>query len=158
MSQLYYAFIYSRIIYGKEVYGACSYTLSNKIQTIQNKLLKFFLNLDPRHPTDILHANLKILKVSDMYVINILNFVKKNYVSGKCPQIFQNYYVQQLHRYEVRDRKLQVPRSRTALGSLSLKIKGATLWNNMTQELKDKANNKNFKKILTKYYCSRYNN
>ena len=65
--QLYFAFIYSRISYGIQVYGGCSDSNMNNIQTIQSKLLKFFLSLDQRNPTNDLHANLKILKVKDIY-------------------------------------------------------------------------------------------
>ena len=57
--QLYYAFIYSRIDYGIQIYGFCSETLLDKIQTLSNKLLKFLLRLHPRTPTDRLHADLK---------------------------------------------------------------------------------------------------
>ena len=35
--QLYYAFIYSKIKYGMEVYGSCSSTNIGKIQTMQKK-------------------------------------------------------------------------------------------------------------------------
>ena len=41
--KIYYAFIYSRIKFGIEVYGNCSETKINKIQTIQNQLLKLIL-------------------------------------------------------------------------------------------------------------------
>ena len=37
--QLYYAFIYSRIKYGIELYGSSSASNVNKVQVIQNKLL-----------------------------------------------------------------------------------------------------------------------
>ena len=38
--QLYFAFIYSRISYGFEIYGSCANGLLSKLQTLQNKLLK----------------------------------------------------------------------------------------------------------------------
>ena len=45
MRQLYYAFIYSRIKYGIELYGISSASNMNKVQVIQNKLLKISLLL-----------------------------------------------------------------------------------------------------------------
>ena len=101
--QLYFAFIYSRINYGIQVYGSCSDRLCNKIQVIQNKLLKFFLNLEPRHSTDDLHANLKILKVKDIYEVNILAFVQKC-IAKECRELFHNYYVHQPQRYPWQER------------------------------------------------------
>ena len=38
--KLYYAFVYSNISYGIEVYGSCSDTSLHRLQDIQNKLLK----------------------------------------------------------------------------------------------------------------------
>ena len=129
----------------------------NKVQTIQNKLLKFFLNLHQRYSANELHASLNILKVSDMYEVNILTLVQKC-LSSKCPHIFKNYYIQQQHRYDMRERKLSIPRSRTEIGSLSLKSKGATSWNNLNMHLKEKSHFKNFKQNLTKFYITKYRN
>ena len=57
--QLYYAFIYSRIKYGIELYGSSSASNMNKIQVIQNKLLKMVLKLDRLMPTNDLHKKNK---------------------------------------------------------------------------------------------------
>ena len=152
--QLYFAFIYSRINYGIQVYGSCADTLLNKIQTIQNKLLKFFLNLDILHSTNTLHANLEILKVKDIYEVNIIAFVKKC-ISKECPKIFHNYYVPN-QRHQAWNPKLIVPSSRIDMYEVSTKIQGAILWNKLNKTLKDKVHLKCFKKILTKYYVNRY--
>ena len=57
------------------------------IQTIQNKLMKLLLKLDPKTPTDELHRGMNILKVSDIYKSNVLNFVNE-ILSGRCPEPF----------------------------------------------------------------------
>ena len=41
--QLYFAFVYSRIKYGIEVYGSCAQELIQKLQVVQNGLLKLLL-------------------------------------------------------------------------------------------------------------------
>ena len=46
--QTYYAFIYSRLQYGIEIYGCCSESNISKIKTLQYKLLKLILQLDRR--------------------------------------------------------------------------------------------------------------
>ena len=43
--QLYFAFIHSRMKYGIEVFGYCANEYLQKLQVIQNKLLKLLLNL-----------------------------------------------------------------------------------------------------------------
>ena len=82
--QLYYAFIYSRIKYGIEVYGSCSLNLKKKIQVIQNKLLKLILRRHPRTSTNELHSNMKILKVEDIYTYSLSLFVH-DCLHSNCP-------------------------------------------------------------------------
>ena len=62
--QIYYAFIYSRILYGIEVYSSCSETHINRLQVIQNKLLKLILKLDRLTATNILHKEINLLEVT----------------------------------------------------------------------------------------------
>ena len=57
--QLYYSLVYSHIQYGIELYGACGDTSINKVQTIQNKLLKVLYNLPYRTDTNELILQLK---------------------------------------------------------------------------------------------------
>ncbi len=55
--QLYYAYCFSRISYGIEVYGASSKIYIRKIQVIQNGILKTLYNKDRYTLTNILHKN-----------------------------------------------------------------------------------------------------
>ena len=59
--QIYYPFIFSRIQYGIEVYSSCSETHINRLQVMQNKLLKLFLKLDGLTATNILHKEINVL-------------------------------------------------------------------------------------------------
>ena len=63
---LYYTLIYSRIKYGLAVYGHAGTTMLNKIQFLQNQLLKVLSNKKNRFSTDKLHNEFDILKVQDM--------------------------------------------------------------------------------------------
>ena len=56
--QINYAFIYSRIQYGIEVYSSCSETHINRLQVMQNKLIKLILKLDRLTATNILHKEI----------------------------------------------------------------------------------------------------
>ena len=153
--QLYFAFIYSRINYGIQVYGSCADILMYRIQVLQNKLLKFFLNLDRRHSTDRLHADLKILKVKDIYQVNVIAFVN-NCLLKKGSTLFHKYYAYQTHGYLVRQRNLTVPRPRIDIGEFSTKITGALMWNSLPITIKEKSRLKSFKKIVTKHFVQRY--
>ena len=70
--QMYYAFVYSRINYGVEVYSLCSNKLMDKVQVVQNKLLKLLLRRHPRSSTNELHNDLGYFK-STPYQWDICN-------------------------------------------------------------------------------------
>ena len=70
--QLYYAFIYSKIKYGIEIYGAANTTNIEKLQIMQNTLMKLILKLDMRTSTYYLHSTLKILKLNTFIYVMLL--------------------------------------------------------------------------------------
>ena len=145
--QLYFAFIFSRIKYGIEIYGNCSQYLLSKIQTIQNKLLKLLLQLNRRTSTNEIHEKLKILKVKDIQLTNTLCFVN-DCLLGKSPEYFHDYYSFKLYVYNIRNPGLHIPRVRTVQGSLSVKIFGAHLWNELPDDIKQHRHKLNFKNML----------
>lgn len=153
--QLYFAFIYSRINYGIEVVGSCSNKLLSKVQIIQNKLLKLILGLQRRTSTNVLHKNLHLLKVQDIHKMKVLLFVNKC-IQGNCPSVFANYFTYKTLPYNIRQRDLNVMRSRTNMGSLCISRYGAHLWNNLDDHIKQKHTQENFKKILIKHFLSHY--
>ena len=153
--QLYYAFVCSKISYGIEVLGNCSKALISKLQIIQNKLLKLLLQRDRLTPTDILHKDLNILKVHDIYKVNILCFVNKCLL-GQCPPIFENYYHTRNNSYNMRNVGLFIPRYRTTLGSQTVLIQGARIWNELDMNVKEFRFQSNFRKCIIKYIVTSY--
>ena len=70
---IYFAFVNSRISYGLQIYGTSTNLHLNKVQVLQNKLLKFLFKFDPMLPTNDLHRKIKILKIKDNYKVNVSN-------------------------------------------------------------------------------------
>ena len=66
---LYYSMIYSRIKYGIIVYGFATKTNLNKIQTLQNQLMKVLTSRDYRFYTNDLQTKHNILKVEDIFLL-----------------------------------------------------------------------------------------
>ncbi len=58
-----YAFCFSRIAHGIEVYGAATNTCIHKVQVIQNRILKTVYNKDWYAGTNILHKHDKGLNI-----------------------------------------------------------------------------------------------
>ena len=76
--QLYFAFIHLRINIGIEVTGDCANEYLQKLQYIQNKLLKLSLNCDRQTSANELQQQLTLLKVVDIHNVNLLSFVNED--------------------------------------------------------------------------------
>ena len=146
--QLYFAFVFSRIKYGIEIYGNCSERNVNKIQK-NAKQLKLLLQLDSLKPTNILHKNLNILK--------IISFVNDTQI-GKCPRIFEKYFHKKHSPYDLRQEgKLDIPPARLTLGDTAVRIKWAKLGNDIHKDLIPYKCKISLKRLLMKWHISRYN-
>ena len=146
--KLYYAFVYSNISYGTEVYGWCSDTSLERLQVIQNKLLKLLLRLDPYTSTNLLHSELNILKVKDMYNTSLLLFVHAN-LQGDCPAAVKNYFVRRKSVYNTRQTGhlfIEYRRARLDLGTSRVQYHAAELWNLLSDVIK---------KIPCRTFCKR---
>ena len=128
-SQIYYTFIYTRIQYGIEVNCCCSETHTNRLQVIQNKLLKLILKLDRLTATNMIHKYINVLKVTHIGESSVLSFVNK-VLCGHCPDIFLSYYTIKRNAYDVRTKgQLVTPQTRIQFGDRAVKLKGCLLWN-----------------------------
>ena len=147
-SKLYYAFVYSNISYGIEVYGSCSDTSLERLQVIQNKLLKLQLRLDPYTNTNLLHSELNILKVKDLYNTSLLLFVHAN-LQGDCPAAVKNYFVRRNIVYNTRQAgHLEYRRARLDLGTSRVPFHAVELWNLSSDVIKKIPCRKCFKRNL----------
>ena len=154
--QLYFAFVYSRIKYGIEVYGNCADYLLNKVQIMQNKLLKLLLRIDYRTHTSALHKGLNILLVKDIYEANILSFVN-DCLTGNCPDYFAQYFSYHVTGYNVRCQGLlKIERTKTMLAHKGCFVQGAVLWNHLDTCLNDKKYKMCFKKSVARYMIGNY--
>ena len=145
---IYFSMIYSKIKYGILSYGLTTVTNLNKIQTLQNKLLKVITNQNYRTPTNRLHNSLKILKVKDILVQEIICFVHK-FTNNKLPRTFNNYFNKFSDIHDVNTRYKDnyiIPKFKTVLGSKTVKKMGAVMWNSLEQNVKHIKNIKGFRK------------
>ena len=154
--QLYFAFVFSRIKYGIEIYGNCSDGNKNKLQTMQNKLLKLLLQLERLTPTKKLHKDLNVLKINDLYKCNVLSFVNDT-LMRKCPEIFETYFQLKYSRYDFRQKgQLKMPPARLNLGDRAVRTHGVKLWNGMETSIQQYRFTTSLKSQLMKWYISIY--
>ena len=154
--QLFFAFVYSRIQYGIEIYGNCAKETLSKLQVMQNKLLKLLLKYDRSTPTNFLQHVLSILQLNDMHIVKVLLFVNECR-SGRIPDIFLDYYKVRETEHKLRNnRTLDIPWARTDLGQNCCDIKGARLWNMFFDTVNPLLHRKSFCKRIIKYFVSTY--
>ena len=118
------------------------------IQTLQNKLMKVLLNKNYMYPTNQLHTDLSILKIIDIFKQEVLNFVFSQF-NKLLPEIFDNYYVtfSSLHNIATRGSNTQfiIPRHNSNIGAWTVKVYGASLWNEIPQHMKECSTIKSFR-------------
>ena len=153
---IYYTMIYSRIKYGICAYGFAKKGNMDKVQILQNKLLKVLLEKERRTPTNELHNTLDILQVNDIFLQEISTFVC-NYFQGNLPEGFSEYFLIMDHNHGTRGNlnSLEIPLCSTELGQKTVKFLGSKTWNKLSSELKaissPKAFRKAFKNQILKY-------
>ena len=148
--QLYFSMVYSRIIYGIVIYGACRDSLMKKVQVLQNKLLKVLYKLPFRTDTNVMHKDLDILKVKDIYKYQIQKFVYES-LNKTCIVQFHDYYSynNNVHQMNTRQQnRLKSTRPKTKFGENSLKYYGAVLWNSLDSNIQLSKSLNTFKRAL----------
>lgn len=152
---IFYTMIYSRLNYGSIITGQTSQGNLDKIQILQNKLLKVISCKHYRHPTNKLHNELSILKFEDMVKQETLSFMY-NYVHDKLPKVFKKYFE---HRYQLtemktehRKRRFTIPKSNHDIGKSTIKYVGAKLFNDKAPLLKLDKCIHTFRKHIKKMY------
>ena len=145
---LYYSLVYSKITYGLAAYGLTSKGNLLQIQRLQNKLLKVLSKKHYMHPTNELHNYLKILKVNDLVEQEILTFVF-NFMKSKLPKKFDDYFKLRKTNQQIVTRKFEnalvPPTTRTNYGEQTIKVKGATLWNQLPSTLQELSSTVSFR-------------
>ena len=127
---IYYALVYSRIKYGITVYGQACKTKMQRIQTLQNKLLKVISGKDYRFPTNELHDEFDFLLIKDIANQEIVAFVH-NYFSNSLPPVFDGYFETLVSNHNRNTRNggnlLKIIGHTTDIAASAIKIQGAKL-------------------------------
>ena len=158
--QLYFSMVYSRIIYGIVIYGACRSSLLKKIQVLQNKLLKVLFKMPFRTDTTKMHLDLDILKVHDIYRYQIKKFVYES-LNESCIVQFHKYYRYNnaIHDQNTRQQnELYKPRIKTNYGKSSLRYYGVVLWNRVDIKIRRSTTLDSFKGALRQTIIDSYRN
>ena len=136
----------SKIGYALEAYGVAASRLINEIQVLQNRILKIIHYKDRKYPTNLLHKESKILKLTDLYKSKILKIMHgKHFKNENRPKVFKDYLKtnEDSHKYETRHKSdYKIYKSNKKWGDSMLKSVAARLWNDLLSGLKSIPNSK----------------
>ena len=156
---IYHTCIQSKIKYGIEVYGSANETFLNKLQVIQNKLMKLLTKKERRYSTNLLHTELDILKVQDIHKHSVLQFVHKC-KANKTISNFENYFTTrgEQHNRDLRNNNdLDQNRFAREHGRTTVQRIGSVYWNQLSDTLKVlDASQSVFKNSIFKYFVNKY--
>ena len=128
------------------------------VQIMQNRILKILFRKDWYTPTDILHKDLGLLKVCDIFKLKVNQFVHK-YKLGQLPKVFDNYFTDNtnIHSHNTRQASnLHLPRAHTNSGQQTIKILGVKLYNDLPNIVKNVNTIKAFCAKVKKLYYTNY--
>ena len=144
---VYYALIYSLLVYAIPVWGNADATYLNNILILQKKVVRMItfrdgLSEEPRllaHSAPIF-KELEVLTVYDIYNLQTAKFVHES-INCNNPSQFHQFYMYtpcNHNTYDVRNLNLRIPMARTKhYGLNSIKNRGAHIWNDIPHNLRD---------------------
>ncbi len=155
---LYYAYVYSKLAYGIEVYGHASNTSMKCLQVQQNRILKILFKKDWYTNTNLLHSTLNILKVKDIFRLQLVNFIFKQQ-KKLTPKVFDNYFElnSNIHTHNTRQLKqIHVKKTKKKIGEKTVKYTGAILYNNLPDHVSFNQSVKGFRKKVKQHFIDQY--
>ena len=161
LRKMYYAFIYSNLIYGIEIYGnAISKPMCKRLQIEQNRVLRTILRKNRYTTIDNLHKRLSILKIGDLIEFRTLQTL---YMAIKFPQYLPPPIRQIIelnpHTHNTRNKNmLKVFKGNNRYGGKMYRSNKSQIWNELPSLLQNAEVPQDFKKFYKKLKLNDYHN
>ena len=168
LTNLYYAMIYPFLIYGINVWGSASQHLINPLFILQKKFLRMktyndhYNELHQLPHSDPLFSNEKILKLTDIYKLQLAKFVFECHNKiGPCQ--FHHIFnpVTNVHQYHTRygssGNFFVTQAQTTTYGLKNIKNSGTRLWLTLPDSIKNSTSKNIFVLKLKKHLLLQYN-
>lgn len=153
MWRLYYAYIYSNLIYLNPIWNVASDVYIRQLSILQNRTVKHIKKLDYRHPTsEIYGENVLPLKSLNDYMTLILIYkIKNNLIKHN----FTLRLVADVHEHNTRSRNnLYINFANSVRGQKDILHRGLNLFNQLPEVIKNIPAISSFKVELKKYLSS----
>ena len=158
---IYFALVHPHLLYGLPIWGSIFPTYLQKLQRLQNKALDIISNCDPKTSTTPLFYQYKILKIQDLYYLEIAKIMHQ-YSNKHLPICFTSFFTQTSSIYSQSTRSnigndLYLPHFLSSQCQRSIKFQGAKIWNFISPHIRNQSFNTfkhNIKiQLLNSYIC-----
>ena len=153
---LYYALIYPYIQYCIIIWGSTYPTCLYRINLLQKRVIRIINREAYDAPTDPIFKDLNILKLNDIYLLQLGIFMYK-YQNNLLPINFANSFLRtdQVHNYNTRASRLfYVPSCRTNIRKFTVNYQGLCFYNSIDADIRNVASISLFQSKLKTYLSS----
>ena len=156
---LYYNLVYSRIQYGILTWGTATKLLTKKIEIRLNRIVGIATFSSIYTPINTMYKQLNILKISDIYHLELGKFMYQLY-SDRLPAVFAQLLkkIKEIHSHNTRQTEKStyfLPCVSKTIGQQLLTFRGVKLWYSIDDTIKDR-HWVFFKKAYKKHLIDQY--
>ena len=159
LQMLYYAIIHPHISYCLIIWGnVCKYLLE-KILLLQKRAVRIICNVPYLEHTNPLFIKTGILKMRDLYTIQVCTFMLKNKLNILPPSCCWKYVAiaDNIRCYNTRNQpQFEVVRCRTSVRENSISYVGPKIWNSLPLEIQNCFSVGTLTRLLTKLLILNY--
>ena len=147
MKTLYLTFILPYLMYGIEAWYAAYQNITAKMMVLQKKAIRIVKNVPYLDHTNPLFKELQLLKIDDLFKLQILLYMHKTINDHGDDVLLNNLTLHsQRHSYETRSANVYVvPRLRKSTSRHSIEYLGVRAWNALPQSIKCMTSIRQFK-------------
>ena len=157
----YYSMVHSVILYNIIFWGGSATTYINFIQICQNKIVRnLFANKFECHTTDELFSKLNILKIKDIYHLELGQIIYKTISNDSNYEILSAELIRLGWTHHYNTRKLnnyRLPNTRIQADHRGFLFQAVLHWNKLPLDIKNSASPSgfklNYKKLLLSHYA-----
>ena len=155
--KLYYSLVYPHLIYCILAWGCAKQTYLNPLTILQKRICRILTDSAHYAHSDPLFKQMKILKFSDLYLLQCQIYMYNSLVLNKHPTFKQTIEsLQSHHLYQTRNRVLKNVYCRISLCKQSLMYNAIRSWNLLKNDVKNSKTLKMFKTTCKKQIIMKY--
>ena len=155
---LYSSLILPYLNYGLLAWGNTHQSFLDRLLLLQKRIIRIICDSTARSHTDPLFFHNKLLKIHDLYLYQLGQFMYK-YDNNLLPPAFDFMFFknQSVHNYPTRQsNEFHLPLLRTLLAKNTFIYDGPKFWNTLDIDMKNVPSLNSFKRKLKMYLTKRY--